>query len=137
MGYKIYSLYAYVKHIDPANKAWQKRNKRSRNIICIYIYIYIYINMYIYMYIYIYLYIEIYIYIYIYMYIYMFIYINIDKLGHKHNAPMPWESKTTGNFSFSIIVVGKYSQPLITIYITWFVYIVKAENNMWDVVVTK
>jgi hypothetical protein len=24
----------------------------------------------------------------------------------------------------------------ITIYITWFVYIVKAENNMWDAVVT-
>jgi hypothetical protein len=32
LGYKIYSLYAHVKHIDPANKAWLKGHKRSRNI---------------------------------------------------------------------------------------------------------
>jgi hypothetical protein len=32
VGYKIYPLYAYVKHTDPANKAWPKRHKRSRNI---------------------------------------------------------------------------------------------------------
>jgi hypothetical protein len=32
MCYKIYSQYAYVKHIDPANKAWLKGHKRSGNI---------------------------------------------------------------------------------------------------------
>jgi hypothetical protein len=33
MGYKIYSLYAYVEHIDSANKAWLKGHKRYRNTI--------------------------------------------------------------------------------------------------------
>jgi hypothetical protein len=100
VDYKIDPLYAYVKHTDPANKAWLKRHKRSRNhllliwagtrVIIIFliwiwgivplvfslpIYSYIYIYIYIYIRKYINKYISIYIYIHIYTYIYMHIYI--------------------------------------------------------------